>query len=70
MEVSSLAALSLGFVFVGTGNGEVAGTILQALMEREEKDLNEKWARFMGLGLALLFLGASSHHSTDPHPAR
>lgn len=56
MEISSLAALSLGFVFVGTGNGEVAGSILQCLMEREEKDLNSKWARFMGLGLALLFL--------------
>jgi len=57
MEISSLAALALGFVFVGSGNGEVAGTILQAMMEREEKDLNDKWARFLGLGLALLFLG-------------
>lgn len=60
MEISAMAALSLGFVFVGTGNGEAAGTILQCLMEREDADLNSKWARFMGLGLALLFLGASS----------
>jgi 26S proteasome regulatory subunit N1 len=59
IEIASLAALALGFVFVGSGNGEVAGTILQAMMEREDKDLNEKWAKFMGLGLALLFLGAS-----------
>lgn len=27
------------------------------MMEREEKDLSEKWARFIGLGLGLLFLG-------------
>jgi 26S proteasome regulatory subunit N1 len=57
MEIASLAALALGFVYVGSGNGEVAGTILQTLMEREEKVLDEKWARFMALGLALLYLG-------------
>lgn len=57
MEISALAALSLGFVFVGTGMGDVASSILQCLMEREEADLNSKWTRFMGLGLALLYLG-------------
>ena len=57
MEVSSMAALALGFVFVGSANGDVTGAILQTMMEREEKDLDEKWTRCMGLGLALLFLG-------------
>lgn len=57
MEIASLSALALGFVFVGSGNGEVTSTILQTLMEREDKALDEKWARFMGLGLALLYLG-------------
>lgn len=57
MEVASLSALALGFVFVGSGNGDVAGTILQVLMEREDQHLDEKWARFMVLGLALLYLG-------------
>ena len=57
MEIAGLSALALGFVFAGSGNGEVAGTILQSLMEREDKYLNEKWARFMGLGLALLYVG-------------
>ncbi|EJD06845.1 26S proteasome regulatory complex, non-ATPase subcomplex, Rpn1 subunit [Fomitiporia mediterranea MF3/22] len=57
MEIASLAALALGFTFVGSCNGEIAGTILQALMERDELSLNEKWARFMALGLALLYLG-------------
>jgi hypothetical protein len=57
MEIASMSALALGFVFVGSGNGEVASTILQTLMEREEKVLGEKWGRFMVLGLALLYLG-------------
>jgi 26S proteasome regulatory subunit N1 len=57
MEIASLSALALGFIFVGSGNGEVAGTILQTLMEREDKFLDEKWARFMVLGLAFLYLG-------------
>lgn len=57
MEVSSLAALSVGLIFVGSCNGEVAMTILQTMMERDEAALSEKWTRFMILGLALLYLG-------------
>jgi len=57
MEIISLAALSLGFIFVGSGNGEVASTILQVMMERDDKTLDEKWGRFLSLGLALLYLG-------------
>lgn len=60
MEVISLAALSLGFIFVGSGNGEVASTILQVMMERDDKALDEKWGRFLSLGLALLYLGSYS----------
>ncbi|KAG8679337.1 proteasome regulatory particle base subunit, partial [Ceratobasidium sp. 394] len=57
MEVSSLAALSVGLIYVGSCNGEAAMTILQTMMEREEAALNEKWTRYMILGLALLYLG-------------
>ena len=57
MEIISLTALSLGFIFVGSGNGEVASTILQVMMERDDKALDEKWGRFLSLGLALLYLG-------------
>ncbi|GBE87336.1 26S proteasome regulatory subunit rpn-1 [Sparassis crispa] len=57
MEVASLSALALGFIFAGSANGEIASVILQTLMERDEKQLEEKWARFMALGLALLYLG-------------
>lgn len=57
MEVAATAALSLGFIFAGSGAGDIAGDIVQAIMERDEKDLNEKWARFMGVALGLIFLG-------------
>jgi 26S proteasome regulatory subunit N1 len=57
MEIASLAALALGFIYVGSGNGEVAATILQTMMERDDYALDDKWARFMSLGLALLYLG-------------
>jgi 26S proteasome regulatory subunit N1 len=62
MEISSLAALSLGFIFVGSKNGDVSSTMLQTLMEKHEagdRGLEEKWAKFFALGLALIFLGGS-----------
>jgi len=62
MEVSSLAALSLGFIFVGSKNGDISSSMLQTLLEKHEasdKGLDEKWAKFFVLGLALLFLGGS-----------
>lgn len=60
MEIASLSALALGFIGVGSCNYEVTSTILQTLMERLDAQLNEKWGRFMVLGLALLFLGEIS----------
>jgi 26S proteasome regulatory subunit N1 len=60
MEIASLASLSLGFIFVGSANGEITSTILQTMMERDDKALEEKWARFLALGLALLYLGLLS----------
>ncbi|KAJ1939671.1 proteasome regulatory particle base subunit, partial [Linderina pennispora] len=58
VDLSSVAALSAGLVCIGTCHGEVASTILQALMERMDTELNHKYARFMILGLALLFMGS------------
>lgn len=57
MEIQSLAALALGHVFVGTCNGEITSTIMQALLETEPSDLTSKWVRFMCLGLGLLYMG-------------
>jgi 26S proteasome regulatory subunit N1 len=59
IEVASMAALSLAFVFVGSGDGDIASTILQTLMEREDSQLKSEWAIFMGLALGLIFLGKS-----------
>lgn len=57
MEISAMAALSLGLVYCGTCNGEITSTVLQTLMEREDAELSDPFAKFMGAGLALLFLG-------------
>lgn len=56
MEVS-LAGLALGLVFVGKCDESVGGSIVQRLMEATEDELNHSHARFLCLGLALLFLG-------------
>lgn len=56
MEVAAMAALGLGFVFVGSGDGEIASAVLQTLMEREPAQLESEWTVFMGLALGLIFL--------------
>lgn len=65
MEISSLAALSIGFTYVGSCDGDIADTIVQALLERADRDVNQlddKFTRFMLLGLGLLFTGSSNRH--------
>jgi 26S proteasome regulatory subunit N1 len=57
VELSANAALSLGLVFVGTCNGDVASSILQTMMERDENALKEPFAKFYALALGLLYLG-------------
>lgn len=57
MEVQSMAALALGMVFVGTANPEISQNITYALMERDEASLDVTHARFLALGLGLIFLG-------------
>lgn len=57
IEVSALAALALGHAFVGTCNGEITSTILQTLLERDFAQLENKWIKFLALGLGLLFMG-------------
>lgn len=57
VETSSLAALALGHVFVGSCHGDVTSTILQTLLERDFSQLTNKYIRFMSLGLGLLYMG-------------
>ncbi|KAG7660667.1 RPN1 [[Candida] subhashii] len=57
LEISCLAALALGHVFVGTCHGDITSTILQTLLERDFTQLTNKFIKFMSLGLGLLYMG-------------
>ena len=57
IETASLAALALGHIFVGTGNPDIAEMIVLNLLERPTEEMSSSWAKFMCLGLGLLFLG-------------
>eukprot|EP00804_Cyclotella_cryptica_P012852 CCRYP_010607-RA/>CCRYP_010607-RA protein AED:0.00 eAED:0.00 QI:1280/1/1/1/1/0.66/3/67/625 len=56
LEVS-LAGLALGMIYVGKCDDSVGGTIVQRLMEATDEELDHSHARFLCLGLGLLFLG-------------
>ncbi|KAK9167763.1 hypothetical protein Scep_002954 [Stephania cephalantha] len=57
LDVAAFTAISLGLVYVGSCNEEVAQSIIIALMERSESELDEPLCRFLVLGLGLLYLG-------------
>jgi 26S proteasome regulatory subunit N1 len=58
MQLSAMAAVSLGMIFVGSSNHQVAEAIATQMMDEvRQKQLKDKWARFMALGLALLYFG-------------
>ncbi|KAL2006185.1 hypothetical protein VTN00DRAFT_9839 [Thermoascus crustaceus] len=58
MQLSAMAAVSLGLIFVGSSNHQVSEAIATTLMDEErQKHLKDKWTRFMALGLALLYFG-------------
>lgn len=57
VELSAMAALSLGLIFVGKCTEEVTNAILETLTERPENILDISIARFFSLGMGLLFLG-------------
>ncbi|KAL2262671.1 hypothetical protein VTK26DRAFT_493 [Humicola hyalothermophila] len=58
MRVSAMAALACGLVFVGSSDSEVSEAIVNTLLDEErQSQLTDKWARFLALGLGLLFFG-------------
>jgi 26S proteasome regulatory subunit N1 len=59
IDIVGLSCVSLGLIFVGTANFEVATAMVQVLMSRGESTevTNNCMTRFIGLGLGLLFLG-------------
>lgn len=56
LEVS-LAGLALGMIYVGKCDDVAGGTIIQRLMEASDEELDHSHAKFLCLGLGLLFLG-------------
>ena len=57
LDIIAFAALSLGIIYVGSCHDGVAQAIIIALMERSEAELGDPLARFLCLGLGLLYLG-------------
>ena len=58
MQVSCLAALACGMIFVGSANYEVSSAIIETLMDDDRSyKLKDKWTRFLALGLGLLYFG-------------
>lgn len=53
----SLAGLALGMICVGKCDEAVGGSLVQKLMEASDEDLDHSHARYLCLGLSLLFLG-------------
>lgn len=58
MQLSAMAALALGMIFVGSAQSDVSEAIIQTLYDPDRtKQLKDQWTRFMALGLALLYFG-------------
>ena len=56
MEVTGVAALSLGLIGVGSANGEITSTLMQTLLERSEQELKDTFAKFIALAIGLVYL--------------
>lgn len=60
----AFTSLSLGLIYLGSCNEEVAQAIIFALMDRNESELGEALGRLLPLSLGLLYLGKQvSQHS-------
>jgi 26S proteasome regulatory subunit N1 len=57
IELSAIASLALGLIFVGSCDNDAAETILQTIMERSDEQLQAPMAKFLAVGYGLLFLG-------------
>ena len=58
MQISAMAALACGMVFVGSSHPDVSEAIVTTLLDDDRRSqLTDKWTRFLALGLGLLFFG-------------
>ena len=55
LDVISFVVLSLGLIYVGSYNEEVAQAIIFALMDQSESELGEPLTQLLPLGLGLLY---------------
>lgn len=57
LKVVGVTALACGMIAVGSCNGDVTSTIVQTIMEKNEQELKDSYARWLPLGLGLNHLG-------------
>lgn len=60
LQVVGVTALACGMIAVGSCNGDVTSTIVQTIMEKNEQELKDTYARWLPLGLGLNHLGEYS----------
>lgn len=63
LDVIAFTAISLGLIYVGSCNEEVAQAIIFALMDRSESEFGEPLTRLLPLSLGLLYLGKQVNYS-------
>ncbi|KAG7237201.1 hypothetical protein INR49_032699 [Caranx melampygus] len=56
-QVVGVTALACGMIAVGSCNGDVTSTIVQTIMEKNDQELKDTYARWLPLGLGLNHLG-------------
>lgn len=57
LQVVGVTAIACGMIAVGSCNGDVTSTIVQTIMEKNETELKDTYARWLPLGLGLNHLG-------------
>ena len=61
IELLAITSYSLGLIFVGSCNGEIASRITEILLSKTSEELSSATSsRFLSLGLGLLYLGKQS----------
>ena len=56
MDLTNMAGIALGLIFVGSCHEDISSAILQTLMTRPSVDIESHKTRYLYLGLGLLFL--------------
>ena len=61
IEMVSMCVLALGLIFVSSAHDEILGSVLEAVIDRQEgRDLDTSAARLLCVGMGLLYLGTNA----------